>query len=57
MRRLAILGDMMVSGSLDMTLRVWDLVTGHSLDPAHWPHVTAVVAAHTLPQVGYQHHL
>ena len=27
-RRLAILGDKMVSGSLDMTVRVWDLSTG-----------------------------
>ena len=28
MRRLAILGDTLVSGSLDMTVRVWDLATG-----------------------------
>ena len=30
-RKLAILGETMVSGSLDMTLRVWDLVTGHQV--------------------------
>lgn len=28
MRRLAIMGDTMVSGSLDTTVRVWDLGTG-----------------------------
>ena len=32
MRRLAILGDKMVSGSLDTTLRVWDLGTGLQVD-------------------------
>lgn len=30
-RKLAIMGETMVSGSLDMTLRVWDLVTGHQV--------------------------
>ena len=31
MRRIAILGEKMVSGSLDMTLRVWDLTNGHQI--------------------------
>ena len=30
-RRLAISGDLLVSGSLDMTVRVWDLSTGHQV--------------------------
>lgn len=30
-RRLAICGDLLVSGSLDMTVRVWDLTTGHQV--------------------------
>ena len=31
MRKISILGDKMISGSLDMTLRVWDLATGHQV--------------------------